>query len=414
MYSPLDLQVYVRNSGHQIIGQLDDFTRVQLVMRYNAISNWVLNISATDRNAALLAPGSNPNGGLIFKLYGTTLLSGPIHTFGYASDADGTRKLTVAGPDDTQHLANALVWPDPAHAIDSQATAYYEVTNSASSTETLMKNLVNLNLGPGALTERRKNGLTVETSSNRGKTGQSFKYRFETVLDALTEIARGAPIGTPSGYLGFRIRQKDTSAEIEFQVYSTTNRRDTATFSEGRGNLVSSSYQVTAPTMTYAVLGAGRSAVDGAENAAAVAKELFGYTRVDTQPVFPSYRVEGFVDVGEVDPTATDAQAQLDEKSQDALYTGATSISVSMDPQDTDQLTFAKDYFLGDQVTVVVPYAGVIQEQVREAELTFDASNGLTTEITVGTEATTSHKTSGATKRLNTLADMVKKLNTRK
>lgn len=166
--------------------------------------------------------------------------------------------------------------------------------------------------------------------------------------------------------------------------------------------------------MTYAVLGAGRSAVDGAENAAVVAKELFGYTRVDTQPVFPGYRAEGFVDVGEVDPTAADAQAQLDEKGQDALYTGATSVSVSLDPQETDQLTFAKDYFLGDQVTVVVPYAGVIQEQVREAELTFDASNGLTTEITVGTEATTSHKTSGATKRLNTLADMVKRLNTRK
>ncbi|MER6748050.1 hypothetical protein ACFW6C_09265 [Streptomyces fungicidicus] len=195
MYSPLDLQVYVRNSGHQIIGQLDDFTQVQLVMRYNAVSNWAMDISATDRNAALLAPESNPNGGLIFKLYGSTLLSGPIHTFGYASNQDGTRKLTVAGPDDTQYLANALVWPDPAHAIDSQATAYYAVTNSASSTETLMKSLVNLNLGSGALTERRKSGLTVETSSNRGKTGQSFKYRFETVLDALTEIARGAPIG---------------------------------------------------------------------------------------------------------------------------------------------------------------------------------------------------------------------------
>jgi hypothetical protein len=406
--------VYVRNSGHQIIGQLDDFTQVQLVMRYNAVSNWVLNISATDRNAALLAPGSNPNGGLIFKLYGSTLLSGPIHTFGYASNEDGTRKLIVAGPDDTQYLANALVWPDPAHSAETQATAYYEVINSASSTETLMKTLVNLNLGPGALTERRKSGLTVEASGNRGKTGQSFKYRFETVMEALAELARGAPVGTPPGYLGFRIRQKDASAGIEFQVYPTTDRRDTATFSEGRGNLISSSYQVTAPTMTYAILGAGRSAVDGSENAAVVAKQLFRYTRVDTQPVFPGYRVEGFVDVGEVDPTAADAQAQLDEKGQDALYTGATSVSVSMDPQDTGQLTFAKDYFLGDQVTVVVPYAGKIQEQVREAELTFDAANGLKTEITVGTEATTSHKTSGATKRLNTLFDMLQKIKTRK
>ncbi|MFE0451594.1 siphovirus ReqiPepy6 Gp37-like family protein [Streptomyces sp. NPDC058914] len=414
MYGPRDLQVYVRNSSHEIVGQLDDFTQVQLVMRYNAVSNWTMDISATERNVALLAPGSNPNGGLIFKLYGTTLLSGPIHTFAYAMGADGTRKLTLAGPDDTQYLANALVWPDPAHAIDSQATAYYTVTNSASYTETLMKNLVNLNLGPGAITERRKSGLTVETSSNRGKTGQSFKYRFEPVLDALTEIARGAPIGTPPGYLGFRIRQKDASAGIEFQVYATTNRLDTATFSEGRNNLISYSYQVQAPTASYAILGAGRETVDGSESAAVVAKELFGYTRVDTQPVFPGYRVESFVDVGEVDPTATDAQAQLDEKGQDALYTGATSVTVSMDPQDTPQLTFAKDYFLGDQVTVVVPYEGVIQEQVREVELTFNASSGLTTEITVGTEATTSHKTSGATKRLNTLADMVKKLNTRK
>ncbi|MFE6627343.1 siphovirus ReqiPepy6 Gp37-like family protein [Streptomyces rochei] len=414
MYSPRDLQVYARNSSHEIIGQLDDFTQVQLVMRYNAVSNWTMDISATERNAALLAPALNPNGGLIFKLYGSTLLSGPIHTFGYADGNDGTEKFTLAGPDDTQYLENARVWPNPAQPINLQTTAYYTVTNSASYTETLMKNLVNLNLGPGAITERRKSGLTVETSSNRGKTGHSFKYRFATVLDALAEIARGAPIGTPPGYLGFRIRQTDDSAGIEFQVYSTTDRRDTATFSKGRDNLISSSYQVQAPTATYAILGAGQTTVDGAENSAAVAKALYGYTRVDAQPVFPGYRVESFVDVGEVDPIATDAQAQLDEKGQDALYTGATSVSISMTPQDTPQLAFAKDYFLGDQVTVVVPYAGVIQEQVREVELTFNANNGLTTEITVGTEATTSHKTSGATKRINALRYAVNKLTIRK
>ncbi|MFJ8508638.1 hypothetical protein [Streptomyces avermitilis] len=414
MYSPRDLQVYVRNSSHQIVGQVDDFTQVQLVMRYNAVSNWALDISATSRNASLLSPGANPNGGLVFKLYGTTLLSGPITTFGYAENEDGTAKLTVAGSDDTQYLANALVWPDPAHTIDSQTTAYYTVTASASYTETLMKNLVNLNLGPGAITERRKSGLTVETSANRGKTGQSFKYRFETVLDALTEIARGAPIGTPPGYLGFRVRQKDDFAGIEFQVYTTTDRRTTATFSKGRQNLIATSYQATAPTMTYAVMGAGRETVDGSDNAAVVAKELFGYSRIDTQPVFPGYRVEGFVDVGEVDPAATDAQDQLDEKGQDALYTGATSISITMKPQDTPQLTFGKDFFLGDQVQVLVPYVDAVQEQVREVELTFNANDGLTTEITVGTEATTSYKTSGMTKRLISIADMVKKLTTRK
>ncbi|MGW0854183.1 Gp37-like protein [Streptomyces sp. NPDC002690] len=410
MYNQRDLQVYVRDSSHQVIGQVDDFTQVQLVLRYNAVSNWSMQISATPRNAALLTPEANPGGGLIFKLYGTTLLSGPVHTFGYESDQDGSKKFTVAGPDDTIHAAGTLIWPDPAHAIEAQATSYYAVTNSTAFTETLMKNLVNLNLGPGALTSRRKSGLTVETSSNRGKTGHSFTYRFETVLDALAEIARAAPIGTPAGYLGFRIIQQGTG--IEFQVYSTRDRKDTATFSEGRGNVVTSSYEVKAPTGVYAVLGAGRDAVAGSTSSAVVAKELFGYSRTDT--VFPGYRPEIFVDVGEIDPTAADAQAQLDEKAQDALYAAATSISISMAPQDTDQLAFGKDYFLGDLVTVVVPYADQIQEQVREVELTFDASAGLRTEITVGTEATTSRKTSGSTKRLNTLADLLKKLNTRK
>ncbi|CAM5671403.1 hypothetical protein SCYAM73S_02509 [Streptomyces cyaneofuscatus] len=414
MNGPRDLQVYVRNASHQIIGQVDDFTQVHLVLRYNAVSNWTLDISATSRNASLLSPGSNPNGGLVFKLYGTTLLSGPVHTFAYADNEDGTAKLTLAGPDDTQYLANALVYPDPAHAINSQTASYYSVSTSTAYTETLMKNLVNLNLGPGAITERRKSGLTVETSANRGKTGHSFKYRFETVLDALAEIARGAPIGSPPGYLGFRVRQKDASAGIEFQVFATSDRRTTATFSTGRDNLISTAYQAQAPTTTYAILGAGRETVAGSDNAAVVAKALFGYSRVDTQPVFPGYRVEGFVDVGEIDPAAPDAQAQLDEKGQDALYTGATSISVDMRPQDTPQLTFGKDFFLGDQVQVVVPYTPAVQEQVREVDLTFNASDGLTTEITVGTEATVSYKTPGSTKRLNTIADMVKKLTTRK
>ncbi|MFE9865863.1 siphovirus ReqiPepy6 Gp37-like family protein [Streptomyces sp. NPDC005506] len=412
MYNPRDLQVYVRNSSHQIIGQLDDFSQAQLVMRYNAVSNWALDISATDRNASFLAPASNPGGGLIFKLYGSTLLSGPIHTFGYSSSPDGAKKLTVAGPDDTIHTAAALVFPDPAHEVDAQTTSYYAVIASTAYTETLMKNLVNLNLGPGALTARRKSGLTVETSTNRGRTGHTYQYRFETVLEALTELARLAPIGTPPGYLGFRIVQKSASAGIEFQVYSTTNRLTTATFSEGRGNVISSSYEVKAPTATYAVLGAGRDTVAGSANTAFVAKSLFGYTRADT--VFPGYRPEMFVDVGEIDPTATDAQAQLDEKAQDALYAAATSITISMDPQDNEQLTFGKDYFLGDLVTVVVPYADPIKEQVREVELTFNAQDGLKTEITVGTEATTSRKTSGSTKRLNSLSDLIKKLITRK
>ncbi|WP_432101029.1 Gp37-like protein [Streptomyces sp. WAC 04229] len=102
------------------------------------------------------------------------------------------------------------------------------------------------------------------------------------------------------------------------------------------------------------------------------------------------------------------------EKGQDAVYTGATSVSISMQPQDTPQLAFTKDYFLGDQVTVVVPYEGVVQEQVREVELTFNATGGLTTEITVGTEATTSRKTPGSTKRINALRYVVARLATRK
>jgi hypothetical protein len=413
VYDPLDLQVYVRDSNHRIIGQVDDFAQAQMVLRYNAVSNWVVDISATSRNAELLAPPSNPNGGVVFKLYGTTVLSGPIHTFGYDQGTDGVRKLTVAGPDDTQYLANALVWPTPTAPLTGQASPYYTVTDSTTYTETLMKDLVNLNLGPGALTERRKNGLTVEASGNRGKTGHSFTYRFETVLEALEQIARLAPIGSPPGYLGFRVRQKDTSPGIEFQVYSTTDRKDTAIFSEGRGNLISSSYEVRAPEASYVILGAGRDSVAGSENAAVVAKELFGYTRVEDQPVFPGYRRESFVDVGEIDPTAADAQAQLDERAQDALYTGATSISISMDPEDTDQLRFLRDYSLGDLVTVVLPYDTVI-EQVREAELTFNADDGMKTEITVGTEATTSRKTSGTTKRLNSLRSVVQKISTRK
>jgi hypothetical protein len=415
-----DIQVFVRGSDYKLRGLVDDYSKLTLVQRFNASGSFVMEISGASAKAPLLDPrtgSANPGAGLVIMRNGVVLMSGPILGYGAKWDREGlaSGNITVSGKDDNAWLDHRLVWPVPANAINLQgAVQFYVVSGASTPMETLAINLANLNAGPGALVARRVPGLTMATTAGRGTaTSYRGKFRFDTVADAVTEILRASPPGSPSplprGGLGWRVAYvPGTTPGLQFQVYSTTDRVSTAKFSLDLGNLDSADYEVVAPETTNAILGAGRTATF--TNGPFVAANLVGYSRTDA--LFPIYN-ETFVDVGEIDPAATDFTTQLDNAADEHFDAASGQISLEIKPISTDALQFGRDYFLGDTVQVAVPGL-TFTEQIREVDLTYGSDDNEQIGLVIGTAEGYRRRTPGLYRRYTDLKKLIKKVEVRK
>ncbi|MFJ2110630.1 siphovirus ReqiPepy6 Gp37-like family protein [Streptomyces sp. NPDC087850] len=360
---PTALRVYVRNPALERVGQIDDYTSLTVVPRYNAIGSFALEISADSNKAPLLVEG---NGLIIRTTTGDLVLSGPIRTVDWSrSESDaGSGKLTVGGVDDTALLAQYTCWPNPAAAIGSQADAVYKI--SATVAETAMRALVNVNAGPSALVSRRNALLTLAANGGRGTPVTRQLNQFDGLLTVLQDIAAAAG-------LGFRVAQ--VGAGLQFQVYAPTDLGGTARFSFGLGNLTDASYSTTPPTCTRALVVAGGQSSP---------RQCKTYDRVD--PLFPGLTIEQFVDLTSVDTASVDLIAQMDQAASEALTSGAGQGSLSISPINIPLLRYGRDYQVGDTVSAQVR-ATWMTDVVHEVTLTSTAAEGTTVKAAVGEDS---------------------------
>ncbi|MFD5208386.1 siphovirus ReqiPepy6 Gp37-like family protein [Streptomyces anulatus] len=354
------LRVYVRNPALERIGQIDDYTSLTVIPRYNAIGSFVLEISADSGKANLLAEG---NGLIIRTADGTLVDSGPIRTVDWSRSKDdsGAGKLTVGGVSDTELLARYTCWPSPGSVIGSQADIVYKISGAV--TETAMRTLVNANAGPGALASRKNPLLTLAANGLHGPTITRQLNQFESLLAVLTDLANTAG-------LGFRVAQAGSG--LQFQVYEPTDRSGTARFAFSFGNLTDASYTTTPPTCTRALV------VAGGQSSPRTCKTV---DRAD--PLFPGLLIEQFVDLTSVDTASVDLVAQMDQAAEEALTSGAGQGSLSISPIDTPQLRYGRDYQVGDTVSAKVRESWMT-DVVREVTLTCTASEGTTVRAAVG------------------------------
>lgn len=355
------LKVYVRNSALQRVGQVDDYTSLNVIPRYNAIGAYTLEISADSDKAALL---TEDNGLIIQTSSGDTVLSGPIRTVDWSRSATEPGKLTVGGVDDTSVLAQYTCWPSPTAVIGSQTASVYKIT--AAVAETAMRALVNVNAGPGALTSRKNPLLTLAADGTRGPTITREVNQFDNLLTVLADIANSAGLG---------IRVTQVGSNLQFQVYEPADRSGTARFSFGFGNLTDASYSTTPPTCTRAIV------VAGGGSSPRVCKT---YDRSD--PLFPGLVLESFVDLTSVDTASVDLAAQQDQAGEEALTNGAGQGSLSISPIDIPKLRYGRDYSVGDTVAAQVR-ADWYTDVVREVTLS-SAADGTTVKATVGGDST--------------------------
>ncbi|MET9445341.1 siphovirus ReqiPepy6 Gp37-like family protein [Streptomyces sp. NPDC006610] len=360
------LRVYVRGSTLQRIGQVTDYTSLTVVPRFREIGAITMEIAADSPSAPKLVEG---NGLIVKTADGQTVLSGPIRTVDWSrseSDAGGG-KLTVGAVSDDEILARYTCWPNPTAAIGSQTAPVYKINTA--SVETGMRDLVNLNAGPGAHAARKNPLLTLAPNTLLGPALVREVNQFDNLLTVLQDIAKAAG-------LGFRVIQVGTS--LQFQVYEPADLSGTARFSFGLGNLTDASYSTTPPTCTRAIV------VAGGGTSPRVCKT---YDRTD--PLWPGLVLEQFVDLTGVDTASVDLTAQQDQAAEEALTNGAGQGSLSISPIDLPRLQYGRDYNVGDTVSAQLRGGAWYTDTVREVTLTSTAGES-TAKATIGGDGATS------------------------
>jgi hypothetical protein len=274
--------IYIRDYNFRRIGEITDYTKLDIIPRFNAVGTFALDLSTDTPAARELI---KPKYGIIVKKDGQTILSGTVNSPKRSFSSSGDT-MTFGGKDDNQFLAGRLAYPVPSG--DFSLSDYDIRTGNA---ETIMKQYVDYNCGLNALSERRI--LTIEADTGLGNrvTGRA---RYDILLDLLSSLA------LTGGGLGFRVVQVDDA--LQFQVYQPSDKTRSAFFSPLLGNLSSFDYESTAPESNYVLVGGG------GEGKARIIKQ-----KGDNVSIAKYGRFESFVD--QRDTTDTDELTQsMDEE----------------------------------------------------------------------------------------------------
>lgn len=325
-----DLTVEVRNKNLDRLGIIrpeDLDMKAQEV--FNNVGSWTIKLPSEHPMVPhLRTPGS----GIIVTGPLDVLFSGPTtKPESVASPEDPYGSVTFDGVTDDIILRDYVSYPQPSNAdATTQNSAHDTRTGTV---ESLMYAYVNANLGPSAPAARKKANLTLGANGNRGAT-ITKKPRFQVIGNLLTDIAALAD-------LGFRVVQR--GSVLVFETYAIVDRTALIRLDIRNGQLSGQRTAISPPTATRIIVAGQNEGVDRQfverNNAASVAAETEW-----------GRRIERFLD-----QRNTDVVAELEQAGDEVLAEeGFTAVSAQVVPTDDTNMIFGRDWFLGDQVTVVV------------------------------------------------------------
>ena len=383
-----DWSLFSRDVSYRNTGGLR-LTSAKAVVRHMAVDTAVVETPFTADAYERTAPGC----GIVLNRNGVTEFSGLVGSERTAGlDADGSPTIRVMCVGDNVHLADRIVFPDPARAGDDQSTVDYWQTTAPASTA--MFRLVEQQVGRFARSERRVVGLGTGDEPGVGASRLWSFLMTDTVLGALQQMSllSGADLG---------VRLRSIADGLRFDVYAPRQLASSIRFSASLGNLTSWSYTETAPKSTY-VVAAGQGDLHLRMRRAA--------TSTDPLDTRWGRRIESQLDRrDEADGTVL-AQAAVD-----ALADGKGQVSLACTLTDSQAATYGRDWGLGDQVTVYVGVPGesafaTVADVVRE--IAFDVDNSGAEVITpaVGTADASSIFPSPSQQRLADIGDALRNL----
>lgn len=351
--------VYARDPQLNRVGQIDDFSKLEMVQKFNDVGTWVLEMDGRAPLAALL---TTPGYGIEVVRHDagtvTSVLGGPMRLRQKSLKADSSR-LLLGGYDDNVWLRRRWAAPQPTTAAPPYSVQAYDVRTGTCST--ILRQYVDLNAGPSALAVRRVPGLALAADPGAGSS-VTGRARWQILIDLLRELALAG------GGLGFAVTpSSSTPGQIDFRVYSPADKTDTVRFSRELGTLAEADYESAAAAVSFVAVGGS-----GEGTARAVVE------RPNSDEVGTWGRIESFVDRRD-----TNDLVELGQAADEALADGVGETRLSLVPVDVVGQQYLTHYTLGDRVTAVID-GEVIQEVVREVRISL-GPDGPTTNPTVGT-----------------------------
>lgn len=259
--------------------------------------------------------------------------------------------ITLTGADYLALVANRIAYPNPTVAWSAQTASSSDAV-AAQPLETAIKYYVNRNAGPGALATRRMNLLDIGPNLVRGP-NVSYTVKFGSGVDLnMLDLIR-ALVAQSGTAMGVSVVRASATHRLTFDVYVPRNLSGKAWFSESLGNLTGIAFSLIDPTCTDALVqGSGTSFV----------------SRTATNRTQWNL-AESFID----DSSETDAN-NLATVAQQAIAAGAAGPTLSATATDIPFLTFGRDYWIGDIVTVEVRTGVTYSDVVSGVTLTADPS----------------------------------------
>lgn len=325
-----DYTIEVRNRDYLRVGQLaPEYMSLKFTEVYNGIGAWEVTLPVGHPYVdTLRAKGA---GLIITDRLANRVYSGRTRSARLAQSAtDPEGSWVISGAHDNVVAAASLVYGDPANDAEHQTASNWGLSAAG---ETVMKAAVDLNIGSSAIASRKYSWLTIAANQLRGNT-VSCSSRFDLMSDLLTSL------GTSAG-LGWRFTQLGNG--VDFDVYVPADKTGAVRLDIRNGGVDSNELGATAPAASEVlVMGQG----DGADRT---------ILRITTPGSMDEATNWGLRWETTKDQRNTDDPAELTQAGLESLATdGETINSLKVTPSDAPGQRLGIDWYIGDQITVVV------------------------------------------------------------
>ena len=326
--------VIVRGKDGTLINRLNDFVSLKIIDTLNGTGSW--SITSMTRAPCPFEAGT----GIIVLRDNAYFYSGVLTEIQDEFDAH-TRLYSweARGKNDLEYLNRRICYVDPA---TGQTDEYAHYTDTDYLSE-VVYTLINVNLGPSALTARQEPIIGSCSGQNVGES-MSVSLRFQNLFDTVVAIVKSQVCNIRSVW--------DTSTnKVSYEVFQGVDRTDQIVFTEQLSNIVSSEYLATAPEGNFILAG----------GTGEMTERTFA-TAQNNDSISEWGRIEKFQDARNQSNVGPYAEETLQDKSENV--TGYSAIA--SDEEHTPQ--YMRDYRLGDYVGMKV-HGTYVTAQVQQVEI---------------------------------------------
>lgn len=370
-----DWQIHPRDANlGRTYDPLSGWGELTLVERHNLPDTWT--ISGPASVLSVFAPGM----GAILDRDGVQITSGQVKTISRTGEMVKGRpveNMTVSFASDMDLLAGRIIYPLRTHHLASTTSTFgaeYDRRNGP--VEDLMLGYISASMGAGALSDRVQSRLITPLGQGRGGTTQ-VSARLDNLGVLVASMAEAGNLRVRVDHL-----ENGGGAWLNMTVEQVADLSDDVRFgtadSTAAGLITAWEYELSAPTVTRAIIGGGGEAA---------AREFIEMRDTAAEALWVR-AVESFVDQRQVDVDSTDKLAELTTAGQKELDAGKGPVKVSFTPMLGPDLEYRRDVRVGDIVGYDLPGLDPAEEKIREATTVVSRDSNEATErvsVVVGT-----------------------------